>query len=200
MSHFNQVANSWDTPEKIKLNQYYAKEISKALPLANPLKILEVGCGTGLLGSQFVKDQNSLLGIDTSVGMLEVFNQKFKDNKNVSSLILNLEENDLDANAQFDLIVSSMAFHHLKNPEAMISKLKTMLSPNGLIAIIDLDLEDGSFHPDPKNMGVFHFGFSQSTTKDWANKCKFRKFERKEIHIVKKESGDFSLFLALFFK
>jgi len=199
MSHFNQIANSWDTPEKIKLALYYAEEISKVLPSQNSLKILEVGCGTGLLGSHFIKDNNSLLGLDTSLGMLEVFNQKFKNNKNVRSLFLNLEDNNLEEKIQFDLIISSMAFHHLKNPSKMILKLKNMLTPNGVIAIIDLDLEDGSFHPDPKNMGVFHFGFSQSTTQEWAINSKFRKFTRKEIHIIKKENRDYPLFLAIFF-
>lgn len=197
MSHFNQVANSWDTPEKVKLNQHYANSIRKYLTKKNNLKILEIGCGTGLLGSQFVEETNKLTGLDTSKGMLEVFDQKFSDNKNVHSILLNLEEENLNESG-FDLIISSMAFHHLKDPEAMIVKLKKMLSEDGVIAIIDLDKEDGSFHPDPKNMGVHHFGFSKQTTQDWATLAEFKKCSRETVHTIIKETGEYPLFLSVF--
>lgn len=196
MSHFNQVANTWDTPEKIKLNEHYADTIRKYLTKKDSLKILEVGCGTGLLGSQFVDEKSHLTGIDTSKGMLDVFDQKFAGNKNVHSKLLNLEEQNLDESG-FDLIISSMAFHHLKNPEAMILKLSKMLSPSGAIAVIDLDKEDGSFHPDPKNMGVHHFGFEKETTDSWGSKAQFKKISREIVHTIKKESGEYPLFLTV---
>lgn len=197
MSHFNQVANSWDTPEKVKLNEHYANSIRKYLTKKDNLKILEVGCGTGLLGSQFVDETNSLIGLDTSKGMLEVFNQKFADNKNVHSVLINLEEENLNESG-FDLIISSMAFHHLKNPQTMILKLKKMLSANGVIAVIDLDKEDGSFHPDPKNMGVHHFGFSKETTDNWARSAEFKNCARETVHTIIKETGEYPLFLSVF--
>jgi ubiquinone/menaquinone biosynthesis C-methylase UbiE len=198
MSHFNQVANSWDTLEKIKINQLYADGIKKYLTKKDSIKILEVGCGTGLLGSQFLHETNQLTGVDTSTGMLEVFNQKFHENKNVHSRLLNLEEQELDEDG-FDLIISSMAFHHLKEPGKMVVKLKKMLSPGGILAIIDLDAEDGSFHPDPKNMGVHHFGFAEETIQAWSSAAQFKKLSREIINVIKKEQGEYPIFLAVFF-
>jgi 2-polyprenyl-3-methyl-5-hydroxy-6-metoxy-1,4-benzoquinol methylase len=197
MSHFNQIANTWDTPEKIILNQYYAEKIAAHLTKRDSLKILEIGCGTGLLGSQFINEKNQLIGIDTSKGMLDVFNQKFKDLNNVHSKLLNLEEEALNIEG-FDLIISSMTFHHLKDPGPMILKLKNMLAPMGLLAIIDLDLEDGTFHPDPKNMGVYSFGFAKETTDLWCIKGNFKKSSREIVHTIKKEQGEFPIFLATF--
>lgn len=196
MTHFNQVANSWDTPEKITLSQYYAKRILENLRNKNPKRILEVGCGTGLLGANFINDESYLLGIDTSPGMLDVFTEKFKG-LNASSKLLNLEEVELNEN-QFDLIISSMAFHHLKNPEDMIIKLKKLLAPGGVIAIIDLDQEDGSFHPDPANMGVFHSGFSAEVTDDWSKKAEFKSYGREIVHTISKNQKQYPLFLAIF--
>ncbi|MDD4974522.1 MAG: class I SAM-dependent methyltransferase [Bacteriovorax sp.] len=198
MSHFNQIANTWDTPEKIKLNQQYAEGIKKHLTKKDAIKILEVGCGTGLLGSQFVHGASQLTGVDTSPGMLEVFNQKFYDNKNVHSRLLNLEEQEFDEDG-FDLIISSMAFHHLKEPAKMILKLKKLLSPDGILAIIDLDAEDGSFHPDPKQMGVHHFGFAKETIQSWSSAAQFKKSSREIINVIKKEQGEYPVFLAVFF-
>lgn len=199
MSHFNSQANQWDTPEKITQNKAYSELIKKHLHRTSGLNILEVGCGTGLLGSQFLDENNSLLGIDTSSGMLNVFNEKFKGYPKVSSKLVNLETEEL-GDEKFDLIISSMAFHHLENPANMLTKLKRNLNANGLIAIIDLDQEDGSFHPDPKNMGVHHFGFNEEQTKSWANSSKLFKKPREIAHIIHKNDKQYPLFLELFYQ
>ncbi len=197
MSHFNSQANQWDTPEKITQNKAYSELIKKHLSHTSGIKILEVGCGTGLLGSQFLNHDNSLLGIDTSEGMLKVFSEKFNSNPLVSARLLNLEEEELN-NEKFDLIISSMAFHHLKNPAKMLAKLSGYLNPNGLIAIIDLDQEDGSFHPDPKNMGVHHFGFSETQTNQWAKSARLTKKPREIAHTINKNDKQYPLFLEFF--
>ena len=92
--------------------------------------------------------------------MLEVFNGKFQGLNNSKSYLMDMTKTDLPETG-FDLIVSAMAFHHIKDTFPMLSILKEKLNKNGILAIIDLDEEDGSFHPDPKNMGVHHFGFSK---------------------------------------
>jgi ubiquinone/menaquinone biosynthesis C-methylase UbiE len=196
MSNFNQIANSWDTEERTILNKYYATVIKTYITNIYPKKILELGCGTGLLGSNFVNDSNLLIGVDTSEGMLEVFKQKFCDNKKIRAILLNLEESNLPE-TNFDLIISSMAFHHLKNPEDMIIKLKKMLSPDGVLAIIDLDQEDGTFHPNPVSMGVFHNGFSKDTTISWAIKANFKNYHREIIHTLIKNQHDYPIFLLI---
>ncbi len=194
MNHFNEASKEWDRPEKIVQNAQYADKIRKHLTFS-PKNILEVGCGTGLLGQQFVDDQNYLLGIDTSEGMLEVFNKKFEKNERVASMLLNLEEQSI--HEQFDLILSSMAFHHLKEPAAMIKKLKKNLRPGGVLAVIDLDKEDGSFHSDPANMGVHHFGFSEELNREWGSD--FKEVRREIINTISKNGGEYPIFLALYF-
>lgn len=198
MSHFNQVANTWDTPEKIALNQVYAEKIKTLSGKKHFHKILEVGCGTGLLGANFVEANNILIGVDTSEGMLGVFSEKFLLNENVHAHLLNLEKEELTEN-NFDLIISSMAFHHLKAPEQMLGTLKSKISQEGIIAVIDLDKEDGTFHPDPVKMGVHHFGFSSETAESWA-KAHGLKMKREIIHVTHKNDKDYPIFLALFFK
>jgi ubiquinone/menaquinone biosynthesis C-methylase UbiE len=191
MSHFNQIANNWDTPDKIAMYTLYSQKINSVLTRKDSIKILEVGCGTGLLGSHFINNNNQLIGVDTSIGMLDVFNKKFENNKNVKSYLHNLEKEVLEESA-FNLIISSMAFHHLKNPRSMIAKLKKMLTHDGQIIIIDLDKEDGSFHPDPKNMGVEHFGFSKFETDLWGNN------QREIINVMKKDNKEYPIFMAVF--
>lgn len=197
MSHFNQAANSWDTPDKIRQSENYGKKIKYFLPKNSPLKILEIGCGTGLLGSQFLENHNQLIGIDTSSGMLEIFNQKFKSFENTKGLLLNLETDTLEE-SNFDLVISSMAFHHLKSPIDILKKVKGLLKNNARIAIIDLDQEDGSFHPDPANMGVYHFGFSEDQLNLWAKEAGLKFIGRSIVNTISKNDKSYPIFLAIF--
>ncbi len=196
MSHFNQLANSWDTPEKVIQNQNYSEAIRHHIKNKNPKRVLEVGCGTGLLGSNFIDKENFLLGIDMSTEMLKVFDEKFK-NYNARSMILNLEIQELPEEP-FDLIVSSMAFHHLKTPLEILQKLKKHLNPNGAIAVIDLDEEDGSFHPDPKNMGVYHFGFNHLTMETWSQEINAKSFKNQRVNIIAKNNKEYPVCLSVF--
>ena len=42
----------------------------------------------------------------------------------------------------------------------MLRRLAAMVRPGGLLAVADLDAEDGSFHAD--RAGVVHFGFDRA--------------------------------------
>lgn len=195
MSHFNDQANEWDTDSKIALMGLLAKKTADALELDKPIDILDFGCGTGLFGLEFIDYANTLVGVDTSPGMLEVFKRKIGDRCQVRSLQVDLETDDL--HETFDLIVSSMTFHHLTDPQGIILKLKSMLNEGGRLAIIDLYKEGGSFHPDPQKMGVKHFGFSLEEQQHWADRAHMH-LRSQLINTLQKEGKSYDQFLAVF--
>lgn len=199
MQHFTEMAKTWDTPEKVERNIQYANEIKQFISKNEHLKILDIGCGTGLLGGQFLNESNTLIGVDTSSGMLEVFNGKFQGINNSKSYLMDMTKENLPE-AGFDLIVSAMAFHHIKDTYPMLSILKEKLNTNGILAIIDLDEEDGSFHPDPKNMGVHHFGFSAAQNTMWAKETGIELLKRTIVHTVEKNEKAYPIFLAVYKK
>ena len=166
MSHFNHAANTWDSEEKIKLMGDLAIKTRERLILKNKVDLLDVGCGTGLFSLEFIDQAKSITGIDTSEGMLAVFESKVANFDNIKSINIDLEKEDLAMT--FDLIISSMVFHHLDHPEKMLMRLSSMLNIGGQIAIVDLETEDGSFHPRPVEMGVKHFGFSNEEIQSWS--------------------------------
>lgn len=157
--------------------------------------ILDFGCGTGLFGLEFLEYIKTLTGIDTSQGMLEVFDLKTRDYENIKSLNINLEDSPLSE--KFDLIISSMAFHHLDDPLKVLIKLKRALNKKGQIVIVDLDKEDGTFHPDNDGMGVKHFGFSRIELDRWADVAKL-KLDYRIINSISKNETEFKQFLAIY--
>ena len=196
MSHFNEVANSWDSPQKIERSKRFANEIKKEVQLDNNLDIMDFGCGTGVLGFEFIESAKSLLGIDTSQGMLDVFDQKASKLASIESKNINLEIDELDQ--KFDLIMSSMAFHHLDHPDKMLSKFSKMLNVGGKILIIDLETEDGTFHPDNDGMGVKHYGFSKDDLSRWGRNAGLS-FSCKTVDEIIKNERSYNLFLSVFY-
>lgn len=195
-NHFNQKAQSWDTPEKIQQAVHYASKIKDVLKKDRFLKILEVGCGTGLLGSQFWQNENQYVGLDTSKEMLAVLHSKCADTSQVRSYLLNMDTEEIPEK-DFDLVISSMAFHHLKDPTSLARRLIPHLTTHGAVAVIDLWTEDGSFHPDPQRMGVHHSGFSKEDIEKWADVLGAKVLHLDTIHTVQKNGKDYPLFLAV---
>lgn len=195
-NHFDQAAQNWDSPEKAQLASSYAEKIKTSLQKTDFSKVLEIGCGTGLLGGNFLTPQNQYVGIDTSEGMLEALRQKFPDTEKVRTYQLNLDTEKIPE-ANFDLMISSMAFHHLRAPAVTLARIAPQISPGGFVAIIDLDTEDGSFHPAPQAMGVHHFGFSLEQIRTWAESAGLVFRQHSIIHSIEKNGKQYPLFLAL---
>jgi len=195
MSHFNEVASEWDSAEKVEKMKKLADIVRPFLNDLRGKKILDFGCGTGLFGFELVEEEGEIVGVDTSEGMLKVFNKKGEGFPKVRSFNLDLETEPLIE--KFDVIVTSMAFHHLDNPKAMVANFKEMLNPNGTLAVVDLDQEDGTFHPDNGKMGVKHHGFSKETLHSWAKNYGLA-FEHHIINKIQKNEREYGQFLALF--
>lgn len=196
MSHFNHVASEWDNPNKVQMMKSLAGKVSPLLGNLENKSLLDFGCGTGLFGLNFVTDKTSFTGIDTSEAMLDELKKKLTNHPSrTKTLSINLEENNLDD--KFDAIVSSMAFHHLNDPLHVLRKLKDSLNQNGKIAIVDLDKEDGTFHPSNEEMGVKHNGFSKEILESWAKELNLE-MDHKIINTIEKNDKRYDQFLALY--
>jgi len=159
-NRFEILAKSWDSkPQRVKGAMSFASKVKELLPEdISAFHTLDYGCGTGLVSFCFSHDVKSIDGLDNSTSMVEVYNQKAKKIglSNINGFVHNINEQDLQ-NQKYDLIVTNMTMHHIKNTQDFISKLSKALKPNGYLAIADLKTEDGNFHSD--NTGVEHFGF-----------------------------------------
>jgi len=100
--------------------------------------------------------------------------------------------------AQYDLIYSSMALHHVADTKKLLSKLYKHLEKGGRICIVDLTEEDGSFHREDKEFDG-HNGFNLKDLEELFEKTGFKEIESNVICSGIKEAagGDvpYSLFL-----
>ena len=188
-NRFDIEAKNWDkNRRRVDLAKTIADEIKKAIHINKEFKILDFGCGTGLLAYNFENEANEIIGVDPSIKMVEEFNKKSTSLKirAYCSDIKKIEE-------KFDLIISSMTFHHIKDIEKTINLLRDKLKENGFLCIADLESEDGTFH-DKGNNGVYHFGFDIDNLSKIFSKNRFEIVCKKRVYTIKKHK-DFHIFL-----
>jgi len=98
--------------------------------------LLDVGCGTGVLLealSASVPDAK-LWGADPSPEMLEVARSRLGE---AARLTQSQAEILSFSDRAFDVVVSTNAFHHFRNPRGALEEMARVLRPNGRLVITD---------------------------------------------------------------
>lgn len=193
---FDAAAATWDeAPRRVKLTADVSAAIREACGLPADLHVLDFGCGTGLLTLALRPLVRTVTGADTSTGMLDVLEGKVRAGglSGVSTVRLTPGE-PLALGRRYDLIVSSMALHHIEELAPLLEALRAHVQPGGRVALADLDREDGSFHEDPT--GVFHRGFDRDHVVALLSAAGFADVAVTTAAVTSKEGRDYPIFLA----
>jgi ubiquinone/menaquinone biosynthesis C-methylase UbiE len=159
---FDREAAQWDeNPGRVKMASDVSDAIILHVPLNTSIRAMDFGCGTGLLTLRIAPLVGSIVGVDSSQGMLDVLRKKISKQKidNVTTSLIDLDKGDVPA-GNYDLTVSSMTFHHIEKITPLLKLFYGCLAPGGYVSVADLDPDDGFFHHD--NKGVIHFGFERA--------------------------------------
>lgn len=103
-------------------------------PADAPLRVLDVGAGTGLasslIGAQF--PQATFVLTDISEKMLDVARARFKESSRHTIQLL--DSRKLEFNNQFDVVVSALSIHHLDHAgkRDVYARLFQALKPGGV--------------------------------------------------------------------
>lgn len=198
MNRFDMAAKDWDKkPTSLLVAKETAQNIAKQIDL-NEKDILDYGCGTGLLAFALSDNAKTVTGMDNSQGMVDVFNEKAKEFgfSNNQAVKHNIDLENLPKE-HYDVIVTSMTLHHIKDPDDFFKKCKEALKPNGYLCISDLDEEDGTFHAKHNNDGVQHFGFSHEKIKELYSANGYKLTFLENICNLERENGVFPILLSI---
>ncbi len=132
ITQFDNIAK---LPDYWDHSQQYQSYLLKKITEKNNIG-LDVGCGTGELTKKIASKCKMTIGIDISKRMIE------EAEKRVVKSNIRFINTDIDtfldtSNEIFDVVISIATFHHL-DMERTLKKIKSKLSSNGILLILDL--------------------------------------------------------------
>ncbi len=189
MNQFDEKAATWeDKPSRAERARATAAAIAARIPLQNTWSVLDVGSGTGLLSRMLADRVGRIVLVDTSQGMIEVAAQMIAATADdqLSAVYLDITA-EAPPGAPFDLAVSQLMLHHVRDVEGLLASLLCHLEPGGYLAFADLAAEDGSFHEDPTE--EVHHGFEPHRLAAMATAAGFVDVSVEEIDQLIEERG-----------
>ena len=149
LGKFDAIASRfWDPHGEFRplhlLNPVRLGYIAARAPLASQ-RVLDVGCGGGLLAEALARAGATVTAIDLAPGMIEVARLHAAE----SGLAIDYRTVDADAlrasGATFDIVTCMEMLEHVPDPAAMVATLGALLRPGGTLVISTLNRNLRSF-------------------------------------------------------
>jgi ubiquinone/menaquinone biosynthesis C-methylase UbiE len=199
--YFEKAAVVWDKdPGRVQMAQAIADAMITALKPNGKELVMDYGTGTGNIALRIVPHVHRIIAVDSSKGMLDVLQEKLSHDR-ISTVEIREWSIGQDPALlpHFDIIVSSMTMHHIRDTAGAARAFYSMLIPGGRIAIADLDLDNGEFHETP---GITeHDGIDRNYLQQVFEKAGFVSVRFLEAATIQKTSShtgklrDFTIFL-----
>jgi malonyl-ACP O-methyltransferase BioC len=128
-ARFSRASDSY--ADSAEIQRGVVDDLMGWLPDSGPVRILEIGCGTGLLTERLLEryPQAEIDAVDVAAGMIEHCRVRFEKFVQVHwhcADILDFESAD-----KYDLIVSSSALHWVQDLPLLFTRLRGLLAENG---------------------------------------------------------------------
>lgn len=176
MENFDYCAKNWDTKNRIERAKAIANEICMHFETNSKKKsAMEFGCGTGLVGVQLIDSFEAITFVDSSAGMIEQVKKKLSELsiRSASALCCDFMTT-IPSDLQVDYIFSSLVLHHIIDTKTILTRLHRLLNSGGHLLLVDLDIDDGSFHAKYPDFNG-HNGFEQLSLVNLSREVGFSK-------------------------
>ena len=112
-------------------NRWYANIARRCLLKNAGQRLLEVGCGEGLILAQ-LEDEFETFGIDVSAYAIE---QTTRYAASSNCCVADIQESLPDhlTPGSFDLLMARYVFEHIKEPASVLHRLRDLLKPGGVL-------------------------------------------------------------------
>ena len=143
LDQFTRQAAPFASSEQIRNEEALGRIVEMAQPSLEDT-VLDVACGPGLLACAFARVARRVSGIDLTPKMLEQA-KELQQKQGLENL--SWQEGDVQAlpyrDATFSIVASRFAFHHFRDPLAVLKEMRRVCRPDGRIVIADSVPESG---------------------------------------------------------
>ncbi|MDZ5472247.1 methyltransferase domain-containing protein [Bacillus sp. 31A1R] len=152
---FEQLANRYDTEERMELARIIAQEVRIELQNSKSKSLMDYGSGTGLVSLELSDLVNHILLVDSSKQMLEVAKAKIAHKGITNAEVLYSDFTQRTSELKADIILLSLVLLHIPDTNKILRELFKILNDGGKLLIIDFDKNDKINHPKVHN-GFLH--------------------------------------------
>jgi 2-polyprenyl-3-methyl-5-hydroxy-6-metoxy-1,4-benzoquinol methylase len=195
---FDDEAATWDDdPGHEKRQVAIARAVKEAVSLSPEMRAVDVGGGTGRLSILLADMVGSVVVTDPSAGMVKVAQERIAAagrGDRLRAVQLDLTTDRLDG--VYDVVWSSMAFHHVQDLDGLLRSVAGLLVNGGRLCIADLDEDpDGAFHADKADFDGHH-GFDRQRLTERLAGAGFADVKFVDATTIRKDDREFGVFLC----
>jgi len=127
-----------------QITDVFERDISDSQPLKE-LRLLDIGCGGGLLSEPMTRLGANVVGADAAVGNISVARLHARqsgldiDYRNTTAEAL-VEQGEL-----FDVVLNMEVIEHVADPQALINSCEALLKPGGLMICSTINRNSKSY-------------------------------------------------------
>ena len=151
LAKFSELAHRWWDPESEfrplhQINPLRLAWIQERVSLQG-LKVLDVGCGGGILSDAMARAGAQVLGIDLADKALKVAQLHALETQTPGVQYRSISAEDLAAEqaAQFDVVTCMEMLEHVPDPASVVSACATLVKPGGWVFFSTLNRNPKSF-------------------------------------------------------
>jgi tRNA (cmo5U34)-methyltransferase len=198
--YFEKAAEVWEKdPGRVQIARTIADAMISALNPHGSELVMDYGTGTGTIALRIFPHVRRIIAVDSSKGMLDVLREQLsRDGISAIEILEWSIGKDTAILPRFDVIVSSMTMHHVRDNAGAARAFYPLLLPGGGVAIADLDSDNGEFHEEP---GIaVHNGIDRKYLQQVFEQAGFVSFQVHEAAMIRKTSSrtgkiqDFTIF------
>ena len=147
---WDNIARSYDQKVMLTYEDAYRQTVEAILEEVNSTsRVLDVGCGTGVIAMEIVPEVNQVIGIDLSPKMIA---QARKKALKMALENVTFDEGDGYAtdfdSGSFDVVILANLLHVVAEPAAVVREAHRLLAPGGIL----LTVTDCMGEPVPPKM------------------------------------------------
>ena len=151
LAKFSELAHRWWDPESEfrplhQINPLRLDWIQQQAPLAG-CRVLDVGCGGGILADAMARQGAQVLGIDLATKSLKVaqLHALETETPNVQYREVSAEALAAEQPGQFDVVTCMEMLEHVPNPSSIVRACATLVKPGGWVFFSTLNRNPKSF-------------------------------------------------------